>query len=77
MLLRDAIVEALKSLGGSGSISEVTAYIHAKYGRERWKAIGTEMADMCPESESSLTPPNERVLQRIRRGKYTLVGFNP
>ncbi|MCW4023311.1 MAG: hypothetical protein ACOWW1_05780 [archaeon] len=77
MLLKEAIVEALKSLGGSGSISEVTAYIHAKYGRERWKDIGTEMADMCPESESSLTPVSERFLKRIGRREYVLVGFNP
>jgi hypothetical protein len=75
MLVREAIVEALSSLGGSGSISEVTSFIHAKYGREQWKDIGTEMADMCPESESSQIPVSERVLKRIGRGDYTLIGF--
>ncbi|MDG6223565.1 MAG: hypothetical protein QCH99_09945 [Candidatus Bathyarchaeota archaeon] len=77
MILRDAIIEALKTRGGSGSISEVTEYIHAKYGRERWKDIVTEMANMCPESQSSLVPMSERVLKRIGRGNYALIGFNP
>lgn len=69
--LKEAILEALGSLGGSGSISEVSNYINSKY-PNRWKAIGTTMADLCPKSTSSLIPQKERVLERIGRGKYRL-----
>jgi hypothetical protein len=53
--LKDAIVEALNSLGGSGSISEVRRYINSKY-PGKWKNVDTAMADLCPESASSLYP---------------------
>ena len=69
--LKDAIVEALNSLGGSGSISEVRSYINSKY-PGKWKDVGTTMADLCPESTSSLYPKKDRVLERIGRGKYRL-----
>lgn len=69
--LKKAIVEALTSLGGSGSISEVRSYINSKY-PNKWKDIGTTMADLCPESTSSLYPKKDRVLERIGRGKYRL-----
>ena len=69
--LKDAIVEALNSLGGSGSISEVRSYINSKY-PGKWKDVGTTMADLCPESTSSLYPKKHRVLERIGRGKYRL-----
>ena len=69
--LKEAILEALGSLGGSGSISEVSSYINSKY-PNRWKDIGTTMADLCPKSTSSPFPQKERVLERIGRGKYRL-----
>lgn len=71
--LKDAIVEALTSLGGSGSISEVSSYINSKY-PSKWKlnTLGTTMADLCPESISSLYPKKDRVLERIGRSKYRL-----
>jgi hypothetical protein len=69
--LKEAILEALVSLGGSGSISEVSSYINSKY-QNRWKDIGTTMADLCPNSTSSHIPQKERVLERIGRGKYRL-----
>ena len=69
--LKDAIVEALTSLGGSGSISEVRSYLNSKYPK-KWKDIGTTMADLCPESTSSLYLKKDRVLERIGRGKYRL-----
>jgi hypothetical protein len=69
--LKDAIVEALSSLGGQGSISEVSRYINSKY-PGKWKNVGTTMADLCPESISSLYPKKDRVLERIGRGKYRL-----
>ena len=69
--LKDAVVEALASLGGSGSISEVRSYLNSKYPK-KWKDIGTTMADLCPESTSSPYPKKDRVLERIGRGKYRL-----
>ncbi len=69
--LKDAVVEALTSLGGSGSISEVRSYVNSKYPK-KWKDIGATMADLCPESTSSTYPQKDRVLERIGRGKYRL-----
>lgn len=68
---KEAIFEALTSLGGSGSISEVRNYIKSKY-PDKWKDVGTTMADLCPESTSSLYRQKDRVLERIGRGKYRL-----
>lgn len=69
--LKEAIVEALGSLGGCGTISEVNEYVLSTY-PQRWKDIGTSMADMCPESESSMYPSRDRVLERVGRGRYCL-----
>jgi hypothetical protein len=69
--LKDAVVEALTSLGGSGSISEVRSYVNSKYPK-KWKDVSTTMADLCPESTSSTYPQKDRVLERIGRGKYRL-----
>jgi hypothetical protein len=71
--LKEAVVEALSSLGGSGTISDVSRYINSKY-RSKWKLknVGTTMADLCPESTSSLYPQKDRVLERIGRGRYRL-----
>jgi hypothetical protein len=71
--LKEAITEALASLGGCGTISDVHEYILSKYGK-RWKDIGTAMADMCPESKSSLYPLKDRVLNRVGKGRYCLKG---
>ena len=69
--LKEAIIEALTSLGGSGSISEVCSYVNSKYPNQ-WKDVGTTMADLCPESTSSFYSQKDRVLERIGRGKYRL-----
>jgi hypothetical protein len=71
--LKFAIVEALTSLGGSGTISEVSEYLNSKY-LNKWKlnTIGKIMADLCPESTYSFYPKKDRVLARIGRGKYRL-----
>ena len=69
--LKEAIVEALTSLGGSGSISEVSSFINSKY-PNKWKDVGATMADLCPESTSSPYPQRDRVLERTGRGKYSL-----
>jgi hypothetical protein len=74
--LKEAIVEALTFLRGCGTISEVREYISSKY-RKRWKDIGTAMADMCPESKTSLYSSRDRVLKRVGRGMYCLRDVKP
>jgi len=73
--LKEAIIEALKSMSGCGTISDVSEYILSKYG-ERWKDIATTMADLCPESKSSTYSQRDRVLNRVGRGKYCLREFS-
>ena len=69
--LKEAIVEALTTLGGSGTASQVNEYIKSKYGKD-WKDIETVMNDLCAESKSSFFPPEDRVLKHIGQGKYSL-----
>ena len=71
--LKEAVVEALTSMGGSGSTSEVSNYINSRYPK-KWKdiSISTAMADLCPESTTSTYKKTDRVLERIGRGKYRL-----
>ena len=69
--LKEAIIEALTSLGGSGSASEVREYMTSRFGRD-WKTLETVMDDMSVESASSFFPPEERVLRRMGEGKYAL-----
>ena len=52
--VKDAITEALTSLGGSGTASQVRDYIKSKYGKD-WKDIGKIMDDLCQESRFSYT----------------------
>ena len=71
--LKVAVVEALTSLGGSGTVLDVSRYVNSKY-PNKWKlnTIGTIMADLCPESTSSSYSKKDRVLERIGRDKYRL-----
>jgi hypothetical protein len=69
--LKDAVVEALTSLGGSGTASEVREYIKSKYGKD-WRDIEKIMDDLCQESTSSFFLPEDRVLTKIGQGKYSL-----
>jgi hypothetical protein len=69
--LKEAIVEALTSLGGSGSASEVREYIKSRYGKD-WKDIEKVMDDLCQESKSSFFLPEDRVLTKTEQGKYAL-----
>jgi len=69
--LKDAVVEALTTLGGSGTASEVREYIKSKYGKD-WKDIGKIMDDLCQESESSFFLPEDKVLTKIGQDKYSL-----
>ena len=69
--LKNAIVEAITTLGGSGTVTEVREYIKSKYGKD-WKDIEKIMDDLCQESESSFFLPEDRVLTKIGQGKYSL-----
>jgi hypothetical protein len=69
--LKDSIVEALNALGGTATATEVRAYVKSKYGRD-WKDIKRVMDDLCQESASSFFLPEDRVLTKIRQGKYSL-----
>ena len=69
--LKDAIVEAVTGLGGSGTAVEVREYLRSKYGKE-WKNIETIMDDLSVESKSSFFPPEDRVLRQAGSGRYSL-----
>ena len=69
--LKEAIVEALTALGGSGSASDVRQYIKSKYAKD-WKDINKVMDDLCQESISSFFLPEDRVLTKTGQGKYAL-----
>ena len=69
--LKDAIVEAITSLGGSGTAPQVRKYIKSKYGKN-WKDIEKVMDDLCQESTSSFFLPKDKILTKIAQGKYSL-----
>lgn len=69
--LKDAVVEALIAVGGSGTAAEVREHLKLKFGRD-WKNIEAVMDDLCVESKSSFFPPEDRVLRNLGQGKYCL-----
>ena len=69
--LKDAIVEALTTLNGSGTASQVREYIKSNYGKD-WKDIRKVLDDLCQESTSSFFLPEDRVLTKIGKDKYAL-----
>ncbi len=69
--LKETIVEALTSLGGSGTVSEIREFIKSKNGIE-WSQIDAILNDLCSESRSSFFPPEDRVLIRTGKTQYAL-----
>ena len=69
--LKDSIVEALNALGGTATATEVRAYVKSKYGRD-WKDIEKVMDDLCRESAASFFLPEDKVLTKNGRGKYSI-----
>ena len=69
--VKDAITEALTSLGGSGTASQVREYIKSKYGKD-WKDIGKIMDDLCQESTSSFFLPEDKMLTKTGKDQYAL-----
>lgn len=72
---RDAVLLALRALGGSARAAEITAHARAAWNLEI-KDCGTVLADMLATSQggnsSSSVPTHLRILRRIGRGLYGL-----
>lgn len=73
MKCNEAIIQALRELGGEASIQEVKELVERNH-PNTWKDISTVMADMVPVSRggngSSLLREDTRVLVRVARGRY-------
>lgn len=68
----EAIREALQTMGGEGSVSQVKAWIELRY-PGRWKDVSTPMADLTfPGNPSSGYGPEQRFLERVGAGRYRL-----
>jgi hypothetical protein len=63
-ILPEAIIAAYETPGGERTIKEIKDWIYEKYGN-RWRDIGTSMADMVPVTrggnESSRIPEVYRI----------------
>lgn len=66
------VVETLEALGGCGSVAEISDYIHDKYD-DSWENIGGYISQLCIDNESSIYPPNLRVLYQVSSGRFCLV----
>lgn len=72
LALDEAILAAMKSLGGDQSIARVTDWIEERY-PNRWKDIGTTMADLThPPNNSTRFTPDRHFLKRVGHGVYRL-----
>ncbi|MDR7074748.1 hypothetical protein [Fictibacillus barbaricus] len=73
----NVIIEAFKTLKGKREIKEISEWVKVHYGA-KWKDTGTTLADMVPVSLggsiSSNVPKNYRVLKRVSKGVYSLIG---
>jgi hypothetical protein len=68
----EAIWQAMTAMGGDRSIHEVAEWIEQHY-PNRWKDVGTPMADLAfPGNNSSGYPPERRFLERTERGRYRI-----
>ncbi len=68
----EAILNAMKALGGTRSVKEVGDWVESHYPL-RWKGIGTQMADLTFKgNRSSGYAPDRQFLERVSRGHYRL-----
>lgn len=66
----EAVRTALRALGGEQSVESVSNWIEANL-TQRWKDLGTTMADMTPSPESNTGYPRARqILLRAAPGVY-------
>jgi hypothetical protein len=72
----EAIIEALRELGGERTAEEIKAWVEKKYG-PKWKDFNTSLADMVAPAyggnQSSNVPDYFRVIMRVSRGNYCLI----
>ncbi len=76
MTLHEAILKCFLDKPRPMTIQEVEIYISQQH-QQRWKDIGTTMADMVPinygGNATSTVPSEYRRLKRLTRGTYTLI----
>jgi hypothetical protein len=71
--LRDLIREAMKRLGGRGSVSHIYALIHADYPDIRYRSISRSMRELARNRPSrSRFSQDEKILWKVGRGVYEL-----
>jgi hypothetical protein len=67
-----AIQAAAVGLGGEGSLTEIVAAVETVQ-PGRWQDLPTSIADHAfPGSASSPVPPEQRIIERVARGRYRL-----
>jgi hypothetical protein len=72
VILREAIKEALLSMDCEATVGQIKDFIDAKY-KGRWKDVDTAIADLTyPGNKTSTYRPEEKILERVERGKYRL-----
>jgi len=72
MTAAEAIWQAMTTLGGERSITEVRSWIEDHY-PNRWVDIGTPMADLAyPGNASSKYSPEQRFLEALGDGRYRI-----
>ena len=76
MTQSEAIIEAIKALGGTRNKYEIEDLVSKKFG-DKWKDFGASMADMVPISRGGNNSSNVReglrVLERVSPGEYLLL----
>ncbi|SFL57917.1 hypothetical protein SAMN04487943_102302 [Gracilibacillus orientalis] len=76
MVLHEAILKCFMDKQKPMTIQEVDIYISRQY-KQKWKDVGTTLADMVPISyggnTTSTVPDEYRKLKRLTRGTYTLI----
>jgi hypothetical protein len=73
--LRGAVVEALESLGGCGTVAEISSIMHDNY-ENKWENIGQEISQLCVDNKSSKYPPWMRVLRQVSSGRFCLTKWH-
>lgn len=72
--VKEYVREAMESLGGEATIQQVCGYLREKYPEVNLGSISTGMSDLSTNGPpSSLYPMDQRILQRVSRGRYRLL----
>lgn len=69
----EAILRAMRALGGDATIREVGEWVTANV-QQKWASFGTPMADLTAGGNaSSHYPPERQFLERVEEGRYRLL----